>query len=289
MNEMADENTDLELDDDLDLPYQDDDDSDLAPRPDPERESLEAQARKYGWRPQSEFDRPSASWVDADRFLELPATNVKVLRDEIKKRDEDYSRQIEEVTRGTKMAVDRVRAQEQQRYEADLNAIRKAKREAVDMADVRAYEAAEKQEQALKAPDMQQAAPHAQGAQHDPYVTEYANANDWMKNPILFDTARKLIDANPSALQMGAKEQIAYAETEVRRMYPAYFPATQTAAPSRASRVDGGGLGTGRARGKGADDLPADVRKVAREFVTEGVYKSMDEYAADYFAQEQSR
>jgi hypothetical protein len=286
---MTDETTDLELDDDLDLPEQDDDDAgDLAPQPDPAREELEAQARKYGWRPQSDFDRAPASWVDADRFLELPATNVKVLRDEIKQRDDDYKRQIEEVTRGTKMAVERVRAQEQQRYETDLAAIRAAKREAVDMADVRAYEAAEKQEQALKAPEAQAQTTQPDAPQIDPYVQEYAAKNDWLKNPILHKTAKDLIDMNPAALAMPAKEQLAYAETEMRKMYPGYFPA-QSATPARASRVDSGGLGAPRRSGRGADDLPADVRRVAKEFVQEGVYKSVDEYAADYFAQEAAR
>ncbi|WP_386681846.1 hypothetical protein [Loktanella sp. R86503] len=285
---MTDRIDEPEIDADLVDDDQTDDIEDTTPEPDPDREQLEAQARKYGWRPQSEFDRAPASWVDADRFLELPATNVKVLRDEMKQRDEDYKRQIEEVTRGTKMAVERVRAQEQQRYEADLAAIRAAKREAVDMADVKAYEAAEQREQALKAPDAQAQPTQPDGPQVDPYVQEYASANDWLKNPILFDTAKRLIDANPAALQMGAKDQLAYAETEIKRMYPGYFPAQQQA-PARASRVDSGGLGTGRRQGKGADDLPADVRRVAKEFVQEGVYKSVDEYAADYFAQEATR
>lgn len=276
-----------EIDDDLqdDLTEGDQGEGESPAEPDPARVELEAQARKYGWRPQTEFDRAPASWVDADRFLELPATNVKVLRDEMKQRDEDYARKIEEVTRGTKVAIEAVRKQEQARYEADLAAVRAAKREAVDMADVKAYEAAEQREQSLRAPDATGATEAPSGPQVDPYVQEYADKNEWLRNPILFDTAKRLIDANPAALAMAAKDQLAYVETEVRKMYPGYFPAQQPAT-QRAARVDSGGLGTGRARGRGADDLPADVRRVAKEFVDEGVFKSIDDYAKTYFAQE---
>ena len=63
------------------------------------RKEIEDAARKYGWRPKGEFDRDPSGWVDADRFLELPATRLKMTNDakrelerELKNRDERLAR-----------------------------------------------------------------------------------------------------------------------------------------------------------------------------------------------------
>ena len=68
----------------------------------------------------------------------------------------------------------------------------------------------------------------------------------------------------------------------LRQKYPHLFQPQQAAA----SRVEGGGLATRARNGKGADDLDAETRKIAKELVDEGVYKNVAEYAKDYWAQE---
>jgi hypothetical protein len=70
----------------------------------------------------------------------------------------------------------------------------------------------------------------------------------------------------------------------VREHFPEYF-SDQPQRP-QFSKVDGGGLGAIGKRGKGPDDLPSEARKVGQDFVSEGIFKSLDEYAASYFAQE---
>ena len=52
-----------------------------------------------------------------------------------------------------------------------------------------------------------------------------------------------------------------------------------------AAKVDAGGMGMIGRRAKGAADLPPEAAKAAQAFVAEGIFKSVDDYARDYFSQ----
>jgi len=91
--------------------------------PSPEQVEAEGEARKYGWKAKEEFDLAPEGWVDANRFLELPSTQVKMLRDtrkqlerELRERDEKLSG----IERTARTAVEAARKQERERYEAQL-------------------------------------------------------------------------------------------------------------------------------------------------------------------------
>jgi hypothetical protein len=255
------------------------------------RQEAEAEARKYGWRPKAEFDRDPDGWVDASRFLELPSTNVKMLRDakrelqqqleaERKDRAEAFAR-IE----ATQAAVaNRIREQERVKFEAEREQLLRAKREAAASHDLDRYDQLSRKEALMKPPQDIVSAQVSQEPQRYPEVEDYRAKNEWAQDPALWNEAYQAVNA---AIQFGkpfssAQEQLVYAEGVMRRKYPHMFQAAPAAA---ISRVDGGGLATGRRVGRGADDLPPEAKKVAAEYVKEGIYKSMAEYAADYFAQ----
>lgn len=252
-----------------------------APKVDPE---LEADARKYGWKPKEEFTLDPEGWVPADRFLELPSTQRKMTQDinrrlekELKERDE----RLERIAATSAEAVALVRKQERERYEAQLANIEAAKRAAVEVGDAERYDALAAQQKALRPPEhVQQPMP----PQVNPVVAEYAKTAAWMQDPNAYRFAELAIEDNPEVKRLPAIKQIAWAEKKVREFFPEHFP--EAPARPQFSKVDGGGLGQIGRRGKGADDLPAEARKVGQEFVSEGVFKSLDEYAASYFAQE---
>lgn len=264
---------------------------DVAPeQPDPDQIEAENEAKKYGWKPKEAFDLAPDGWVDAKRFLELPSTQNKALRDtkrglERRLEEAEAARKadLEGVKAASKAALDAVRKQEQERYAADLAAIQRRQREAVSMADTQTFDALERQKAAIKPPETPQAAPNPGPS---PDVADYVSKNEWAQDPALLMEGAQAIEYARQSGRVFATDmdQVKYAESVMKRKYPHLF---QPAEPQRQtqSRVDGGGLGGSSRRTKGADDLPADVRDVGREFVAEGVFKSLDDYAKAYFAQ----
>lgn len=258
------------------------------PQPDPE---LEAEAAKYGWKPKDNFKRNPEGWIDAAKFLELPSTQVKMTRDinrrlekELRDRDERLAR----IEATTQTAVQRIRDQERQAYEAKLAELQAAKRAAVEVGDTAQFDRLEAQQRAIQPP------PPVPVSQSGPVpeVKAYLDETKWFKDPDAFTFARELIDANPAVQKLDPMRQVKWAEAQLRNsgVFAHHFEAPAPAKPA-VSRVDAGGMGgaTSFRRTKGASDLPQDVRAVADSFVKEGIYKSVDEYAADYFGQEIGR
>lgn len=244
----------------------------------------EAEARKYGWRPKDEFDRDPKGWVDASRFLELPTTQKKMVQDELRQTTSEFTRRMERLERSNKAAMKRALEVQQEAHERDLKNVEAAQRRAVEDGDTDRYDALARHKQVLM-----KAAPRPDDADDtpagpDPYVSEYKESAEgaWLKDPMLFDFASRAIDNSRGAAGQTAREQIAYAKTQVEKYFPHMF---ETKPKPRASRVDGGGLAGGRASG-GAAKLPPEAVRAGKDFVKQGLFKSLDDYAKTYFEQE---
>lgn len=253
------------------------------PKVDPEAES---EARRYGWKPKDEFTLAPDGWVDASRYLELPSTQVKVIRDlnkrlerELRERDDRLSR----VQSVSETAISRVREQERAAYEAKLTEIEAQKRAAVEVGDTQQYDRLADQQRQMQPPVVE--APKE--AAIVPEVREYLDTAKWVKDPHAFSFARELIDQTPAVQRLAPLEQVKWAERQLRDVgqFSHHFATVEAPRPA-VSKVDAGGMGMlGRKAGKTAADLPSDVRRIADGFVNEGIYKTADEYAVDYFAQ----
>ncbi|QDP48385.1 MAG: hypothetical protein Tp118SUR00d2C21406231_1 [Prokaryotic dsDNA virus sp.] len=262
------------------------DDNALEQEAPPQRdEASENEARKYGWRPKEGFDKDPAGWVDAKRFLELPSTQKKMVQDELRQVKAETEKRMERLERANRKAMEAALATQKSAYENELKQLRAAQRRAVEEGDTDRYDALERREQdLLKSPpaieaDTDDAAPGA-----DPFVEEYRAKPEgaWINDPILREHGRVAIETAPGMKGKSAKEQIAYAETQVRKYFPHMF---ETQPKPRAAKVDGGGLAGGRSSG-GASKLPPEAIKAGKDFVTQGYFKSLDEYAKAYFDQE---
>jgi hypothetical protein len=191
------------------------------------REEAEAEARKYGWRPKAEFDRDPDGWVDASRFLELPSTNVKMLRDtkrelERKLEDErkDRAESFARMEAMQKAIVERTRQQERAKFDAEREQLQKAKREAAASHDLDRYDQLSRREAQLRPPE--DVAPvQQQQAPKYPEVDDYRAKNEWAQDPALWQEASIAVDA---AMRFGkafnsAQEQLVYAESEIGRAH----------------------------------------------------------------------
>lgn len=261
------------------------------PTPDP---ALEAEARKYGWKPKDEFTLTPERWRDAKTFLESAPTQVKMLKDELKVRDARIAA-AEQIAREAAATV-RAEAQrryevERQRFEAEIADLRAAKLRAAEGADIETYKTLEQREASIRLPE-QPRLPAAPQPAYDPLVKEYIDKNEWTKDQALLNWARIQIDQTPAVQAMPAIDQVMWAERRVKEFFPHRFPAPAPVVPApapvaapvpapvaaapRVSRVDGGGLATAAAK----PTLSAEERQAAMQYVKKGVFKSVDEYAA---------
>ena len=244
------------------------------------------EARAFGWKSPDEWvgDIPAGYIDDPKRYL-ARAENFrpfKKLKEQLEADRTAAQREREDFeTRTRRLEAMNARALERQR--ADLMA---ARDDAFDMADRDKFQRVQRQIDEL--PGLQREAPQQQPQPADPYVKEYEAQNEWVNNPILRDAGAKLIDANPAMRQASAKDQIAYAEAEVRKMYPSYFPKQEATRPPMQQRVDGGGLAGAGGKASAFAKMPAEAKSAFKKFVGEGLFKDTEEdrkrYADDYNA-----
>lgn len=237
----------------------------------PETEAL---ARKYGWKPKAESTLPDGSWMDADRFVAASKTRVRILGDQLAETD----RRAAAAEAMARSAADTVRRQERARFNAELASIREQKLVAVETADQDAYKALEAREARLVSQPQQQA--------ESPELAAYraTESGKWVNDPVLFRAGYDALEAELArGVQMGVHEQFAFAERAVRDYFPHKFTPPPPLPPrepetGRFSRVDGGGLATGRT--SASHGLSAEDYAAAKSLVARGTFKDVGEYAA---------
>lgn len=250
----------------------------------PEPNPAEDEARKYGWKSKDEFDLPPEGWVDADRFLELPSTQNKALRDtqrslekQIKSLEEN-TESFEERTRRIEAtyqdAMKRQRERDKAEYEAKLAEITEGQRRAVEEADTEQFERLQQKKEALQPPKAEQ----DEGPQQDPDVAKYRASNKWTEDAILWDFAVQAVQRNPAIQAQSATEQLKYAEQVTKEYFPQKFEAPKP----QVQKVDPGGLAA-PAKPRGVNALPAEAKAAGRAFVEDGIFKDMEEYAKSYW------
>lgn len=251
------------------------------PEPSPEevaeRQEIEATARKYGWKPETEYTLDKKGWVDADRFMALPQTQNKVLRDELKanqKAIRDYESKISKVDETVQKVAETARRQERARFDAQLAEIQRQQREAVSQGDVETFDRLREHEVRLQRAVPQQ---HVEA----PEVPEWAKAD-----PELGRAAFLMIEQRPDIKVMSPTRQLKWVEDRLRSegFLPAVEQRQETQQPARTvSKVDGGGLAGGMIkRGPSFETLPADAKEAFADFVALGVYKDDEASRAKY-------
>lgn len=246
----------------------------------------EAEARAFGWKSADEWqgEKPPG-YIDDPRAYTDRLDNFKPfakLKETMSKLEADAA----ESARKMAALNERALADQRRQYEERMAAITRDQRAAVEEADTEKYDILEKQRGEIASAYQ----PDTPAPKQDPYVASYENTENgaWLKNPVLRKTAFDLVNGNQAILATGsAQAQIEYAEGEIRKMFPAYFPQPEKPKPAAPVRVDAGGL-AGRAKDNGFSALPADAKAAFSRFVAEGLYQNndadkkafADEYAA---------
>ena len=236
----------------------------------------EDEARLFGWKSPDEWqgEMPKGYIDNPEDFL------GRVKRSRI---FSTMSERLESTTKGLEQVNEMALRRQREKHEAEVERVRQERDRAAEEGDMDAYKIANTREQEL----LSQAAPTTQ-PQTPAEVEAYRNseAGAWLKNPILGQTAAQLVQSNPVILAAAPADQIAYAEAEIRKMYPAYFPEPKTKEKTPPRQVvDAGGLGG--AGGRSAfEKLPPDAKQAFKRFAGQGIFEDTaagrKEYADEY-------
>lgn len=266
---------------------------------------IEVQARRQGWRPESEY-KGTGKWIPADIFLERIHEEAPKLRernryldDQVEKqqrRQADLEATIKEQGEALRELVGRTRQADVRTFEDKRNDIKRRMREATANADLNAFSAAEAELDTLDrqrtAPPPQQVQQREQPRQQEqppppPQISgtiqQWIRENSWFNDPNLGHLNALAVTLHGQNLQnrMSEADSLDAVRSEVERRFPEHFEnARRTAAPS--VRTPAAANGGSKPKGKTVHDLPQEARDaLARLKRLIPGYKD-EEYLKDY-------
>lgn len=257
-------------------------------------DDIEARARAQGWVPRDQFRGPPDQWRDASAFVARGEEEMPILRERLR----DTTRKLSEIERDYQQRferMERINAITLQRQREQLeNAYLAAQRTAVESGDVDRWGQLEADKRAAlrnhdesvaPPPPPQHTAPQANDLPPEVArtVDAWVQRNPWFNadqemNAVATKAFGRIQAENPYG---DLNDHLKETENYVRQRYADKF-----AAPKRTASVESGNRQASAQRGKGAASLPAEARSAGEKFVREGIFKDLNEYAKDYWSQD---
>ena len=267
--------------------------------------STEERARAQGWRPKDEYNGDPDRWVDAEAFVKRGEEELPVVRErnrhlesrvtELNQKLEQTASTIANMERMNRVAVQRAVQREREQLAQEYGRL---KEQAVEFGDVDQFRNLEMQErQHLSHFDSQVAQDFAQQQPQQapanvyemPEVQTWVNENPWFEtnremHNMAVSVSQAIGGANPTMPMADVLKQTAQ---RMRAIYPDKFGgSSQPQRPSMPSVEGSASRGAAvRQSTRGAAQLPPEARKQGQEFVSDGLFKNLDEYARSYFEQ----
>jgi hypothetical protein len=283
-------------------------------------------AKAIGWKPPKEWkgNPPKNGFVKAKEYLERAETVIPIMRAENKKlKDElaetradlksfreETNKTVAKMAQMSKVALDRQRAQLEDKYSAAIDAAT----EVGDKDQVRKLRQAEREDIKklddaieIKEENTEKAKEKVNGAlpkdvQDD--IAEWLAENNWYSADEEMQILANFLDGKLTKDKPGmtTKERLAEVRKGVAKRFPEKFGKEpeddegEDEKPARGSRVEGGSRSPGGGGGSRFSKLPADAKSQADKFIKEdGLFlekgedpvkdlaKARERYAADYF------
>ena len=248
-----------------------------------EASESELQARDAGWRPKDEWDGAAEDWVSADEFNR---------RGELLRKIHNQNRQIKQLD-----GVVTTLAKQQTKifdtgYDKAKRELRSRLREATKEGDDATADVIEERLEQLetqKAADTRELTPVPQQAQVVPEFAGWVARNDWfVKHPEMRAYAEVIgMRHAQENINLSNTDVYDYVTKQVRTKFPERFGmTTKKVAAKVGSPVESSGdVNSGHRRDDGSGVtrvvLNAEEKAVGRALISTGIYKNMNEYAAD--------
>lgn len=254
------------------------------------------EATAQGWVPLEEWvarGNPPEKHRSAETFVEIGNKSIPVMRRRLDNAERElheskaaFEKRIERLDRVTKKALERQREALQADYDERLRAT-------VETGDVDAHTALLKERddkiRAFDAPD-EPDEPEDNTQKSDPAAVAFIEDNPWYNTDpekrAVADTAfNQSMAANPS---LGMEGHLAAAKARVDALFSNGVGQQNNGRERTMAdmKVESGTRGTTRNTKSKVKELPPEARQAGEEFIEQGLYKDMEAYAADYFAQD---
>ena len=237
-------------------------------------------ASRMGWTDKDAYTGPPERWVDAKKFIERGETILPILKDRLRKQDDDL--------KGIRAELRQV-VQNQGEYERTTRELvqeefNQRKRAAVEAADTEAYDSVHKEEQTwqTKAPSAAaQAAPPGGNA----ILTNWIKENPWFDDDAeLAEFANDVagVIGNKSPHLVGTAELLNKVAERTRKVFPEKFtnPNREGKGDVEGSRGPAGGASGGK---KSYANLPPAAKAKCDQYVENNWVSDRAEYVASYF------
>jgi hypothetical protein len=243
-------------------------------------------ARRMGWADEDHFRGDKSKWVDARTFLKKGEEMLPVLRERLRKQDDDIKHMREELHQVVRTQGEFERTT-RERVEAEFE---ERKRQAVEQADTDAYDAVYQEERKWREKQAT-AQPNDQLAPRGNAILEaWKSENEWFEtDPELTEFADDIsgvIIAREPHLKGTAKLLDKIAE-RTKRAFPDKFQNPRRDGSSAVEGATGPTGGRAGGRKKTYNDLPQAARAKCDEYVANNWVQSKEQYVADYFGEEQ--
>lgn len=273
-------------------------------------DGAESKARAMGWVPKEEFKGDPAKWRPADEFVKRGEEVVPILRSRVEKTEQrlhalqqeyeadrtNWEDTFKRMTRMNELALKRQREQ----LEADRN---RRLVEAAALGDVDTVKKITSEKIPDEEPDerTEAAAPARQEQPKQKLnptvqraVNEWVDANPWYNEDPELHFAANGVSARLRRDKPGLTpdQHLEIVTKEIRRRYADKFGQSEASDSgdereySAPSVAGGGRVAASGPRRKTARDLPADARTAGEQFVKQGLFKSMEDYAKSYWEQD---
>lgn len=255
----------------------------------PAARDYDKEARESGWVPEAEFkgDNRPEKFLDAKAFVERGEAITpfirkenKRLKDEMAKDKIDFAKRLERMEKATQRAFEAAEKQ----HKSDIERVKREQVAAVEAGDVKEYGRLEK----IKG-DLEASAPKPE-EKAEPATDIATRQEKWRSDNPWFDEdfemqefAIKYSDFHGRKHpNLSFEDNMKVVEAEVKKKFPDKFGKSGNGHAA----VDGGGSfpGTSRKQGKSATDLPAEAKAAGDKYVKQGLFKDINAYAKEYFA-----
>lgn len=226
-------------------------------------ETSEERARRFGWVPKDEFRGPPGKWRSAADFLEINEQSAPVLKERMRKMEQDAEARFKKLESMTARALEQQRRQLEADYEARI---------------LQAKADGDVDEVERLASSRPSAQPEA-----DPDALAFVERNPWfMQDPTLHQIAvgieQRLVTSKPG---MSTADRLTETERQMAALYPDVVKApAKGAAPRPAPPPINDGVRIAPARKSPVDKLTREERSMGQMMISQGVFKTLDEYAA---------
>lgn len=247
-------------------------------------------ARRLGWRPQEEYSG-RREWVPADKFIETAENELPVLRENLRRLDNLYTKDVGSLKNELSEVKQVLTDFREFSTRAEQRAYEKAKREllekrdvAVAHADTETFKQIDKEidelDKSVKPPTPEKKADTPPAP--DPAITSWIAENPWFTTDATMMAYAKSQDQFLMAAKPGLSvaERLADVKERTKKEFPDKFGNPKR---EQASSVAEPGAQTApRKKGKTYDDLPAEAKAACDKYVKQIPGYKREDYVKDY-------